>query len=177
LVEAARPVTLAGVRASVIGLSLVLLTSACAGSSKYFVDAQSRFHIEMPPRMGVAEGANRVEAEHYDIEAKLRFDVLETSEPNLDSYIATLDPTLIESGDRSDTLVGQLPAVRLEFRGGIELGNGYGTVPNLLVYLIMDGATIYRLGCMAPDGPFESFCLDTFDSIIDTFGPGPAPAK
>lgn len=157
-------------------LALPMLLLACASASNYYVDVQSRYHLEMAPRMGISEGGGRVVAEHYDIDAKISIDVVETTAADIDGYLGEFDATAIGSGDRVDTSVGALAAARLEFRGGIELGKGLATAGNLVLYVIQDGSTIYRLTCTAPDGPFDTFCMGTFDDLVETFGLGPAPA-
>jgi hypothetical protein len=165
------------VHSRIIGLSVLTLLGACAPSSSYFVDAQSRYHLELAPRMGVREGGGRMVAEHYDLDGtKISIDAVETS-ADLDAYVAAeLDPTAVKSGDRSDTSVGPLSAIRLEFRGGIDLGAKLPVEANLVLYLILHESTIYRISCTAPDGPFDTFCVGTFDDLVASFGIGPAPS-
>jgi hypothetical protein len=165
-----------------LGFALLTLTltlfGGCASSSSYFVDAQSRYYLELAPRMGVREGGGRVVAEHYDLDGtKISIDVVETSAADLDAYVTTeLDATAVKSGDRYDTSVGPLSATRLEFRGGIDLGARLPVEANLVLYLILHESTVYRLSCTAPDGAFDTFCIGTFDDLVASFGVGPAPS-
>jgi hypothetical protein len=161
-----------------LGFALLTLCGGCASSSNYFVDEQSRYHLELAPRMGVREGGGRVVAEHYDLDGtKISIDAVETEVADLDAYVATaFDPTAVKSGDRYDTTVGPLSATRLEFRGGIDLGAKLPVEANLVLYLILHESTVYRLSCTAPDGPFDTFCIGTFDDLVASFGVGPAPS-
>jgi hypothetical protein len=169
---------LAAVRHPIIGLALLTLSGGCASSSSYFVDEQSRYHLELAPRMGVREGGGRMVAEHYDLDdTKISIDAVETSAADLDAYVAAeLDPTAVASGDRQDTSVGPLSATRLEFRGGIDLGGKIPVAANLVLYLILHESTVYRITCSAPDGPFDTFCVETFDDLVASFGVGPPPS-
>lgn len=155
-----------------------MLAGGCASSSNVYVDAQSRYHLQLAPRMGVREGGGRMVADHFDLEGtRISIDAVTTTAADLDVYVTqTFDPTAVASGDRYDTTVGPLSATRLEFRGGIDLGAKLPVAANLVLYLILHESTVYRLGCTAPDGTFDTFCIGVFDDLVATFALGPAPA-
>lgn len=161
-----------------LGLALLVLTGGCASSSNVYVDAHSRYHLQLAPRMGVREGGGRMVADHYDLDGtRISIDAVTTTAADLDAYVAAeFDPTTVASGDRYDTTVGPLSATRLEFRGGIDLGSKLPVAANLILYLILHESTVYRVSCTAPDGPFDSFCVGAFDDLVASFGVGPAPS-
>jgi hypothetical protein len=166
------------VRSPILGLALLVLAGGCASTSNVYVDVQSRYHLPLAPRMGVAEAGGRMVADHYDLEGtRISIDAVTTTAADLDAYVAAeFDPTAVGSGDRYDTTVGPLSATRLEFRGGIDLGAKLPVAANLVLYLILHESTVYRLSCTAPDGPFDTFCIGTFDDLVASFGVGPAPS-
>jgi hypothetical protein len=155
--------------------ALLGLAPACA--SNYYSDPGERFHIEVPGSMRVgttAKGNVRMEPGNDTV---VTIDSTTTEVETLDAYLAEeLDSAAVAHGEQVDLLIADLPAKRLEFRGGIDLGHGLPVFANLVLYLIKDGPNVYRLACSGPDGPFESYCLGgAFDDMAVTFALGGAP--
>lgn len=159
-------------------VSLALLAVLGAGlaglacSKPYYNDPRGRFHMQTPMTMALSGTAKVVTLEPGN-DTSIRIDSVETDAPDLDAYMeGSLDLAALGHGEVEDHVVGGLDARRLEFRGGIDLGDGLPVYANLSIYLIQDGTTVYRLACTGPDGPFESFCLGPFDEMVWTFALG-----
>ena len=152
--------------------SLVGLVSAC--SSPYYSDPRGRFHMQTPMTMNVS-GTTKVVTLEPGNGTSVRIDSVD-SEADLTAYLDTrIDRAALGHGDIEDHTFAGLDARRLEFRGGIELGDGLPMLVNVSLYLIQDGTQVYRIACTGPDGPFEQFCLGPFDDMVLTFALGAAP--
>ena len=156
-------------------VSILLLAASAACSSPYYSDPRGRFHMQTPMSMAVSGTAKVVTLEPGN-GTKIRIDSVETDAADLEAYMNTrLDVAALAHGDVEDHSFAGLDARRLEFRGGIELGDGLPVYANVSLYLIHEGSTIYRISCTGPDGPFEQTCLGPFDDMVFTFALGSAP--
>lgn len=166
-------VSIAALAALTALTALTVVAPAC--SSHYYADPGGRFHVEMPMSMNVgttSKGNVRMEPGN---DTAITIVATDTDAADLDAYVAAkLDAETLAHGDSTELTIAGLDALRLEFRGGIDLGGGIPVAPNLVTYLIFDGdgGSVYALSCSGEDGPFENFCVGAFDDMAMTFNVG-----